>query len=245
MSKVASLNHEVIGSMNHIHRYDLRNFKGRIFFTTDLHGSYDLLHEKLKEVGFDSTRDILIVGGDNTDRGPDSCHVLDYLYEPWYISIAGNHEEIFIGAYEEGFNECKAYSGCLFDNGGDWARTLMPAHAKAIYEAFKELPLAIEILLPNEKVGIIHAECPYGDWDAFSKITKAELDWDGLNTAQWARDKYDKQDTTHIKGVDRLYVGHTPTKSGEVEVLGNVHYCDLGSFFRDKISFVEIYNGSN
>lgn len=235
--------YKVVGSMNHIHRYDLRNFKGRIFFTTDLHGIYDLLHEKLKEVGFDSTRDILIVGGDNTDRGPDSCHVLDYLYEPWYISIAGNHEALYIGAYEENWEG--GFTNCLVSNGGAWVGVLSEVECKSIYEAFKEMPLAIEILLPNEKVGIIHAECPYGDWDAFSKITKAELDWDGLNIAQWVMDKYDKQDTTHIKGVDRLYVGHTPTKSGEVEVLGNVHYCDLGSFFRDKISFVEIYNGSN
>ena len=243
MSKVASLNHEVIGSMNHIHRYDLRNFKGRIFFTTDLHGIYDLLHEKLKEVGFDSTRDILIVGGDNTDRGPDSCHVLDYLYEPWYISIAGNHEALYIGAYEENWEG--GFTNCLVSNGGAWVGGLSDVECKSIYEAFKEMPLAIEILLPEEKIGIIHAECPYGDWDSFSKITKAELEWDGLNTAQWVRNKYDKQDTSIIKGIDRLYVGHTPTDSGEVEILGNVHYCDLGSFFRDKISFVEIYNGSN
>lgn len=237
------MKHKLIGSMNHIHRYDLRNFKGRIFFTTDLHGSYDLLHEKLKEVGFDSTRDILIVGGDNTDRGPDSCHVLDYLYEPWYISIAGNHEALYIGAYEENWEG--RFTNCLVSNGGAWVGVLSEVECKSIYEAFKEMPLAIEILLPNEKVGIIHAECPYGDWDAFSKITKTELDWDGLNIAQWVSNKYDKQDTSHVKGVDRLYVGHIPTKSGEVEVLGNVHYCDLGSFFRDKISFVEMYNGSN
>ena len=56
--------YKVIGSMGQIHQYDLREFKGRVFFTTDLHGSYDLLHEKLKEVGFDTSKDLLFVGGD-------------------------------------------------------------------------------------------------------------------------------------------------------------------------------------
>lgn len=243
MSKVALLNPDVVGSMNHIHRYDLRNHAGRVFFTSDIHGSFDLLHEKLKGVSFDSTRDILIVGGDNTDRGPDSRHVLDYLYEPWYISVAGNHEEIFIGAYEEGFNERKAYSGCLFDNGGEWARLLTPVHAKAIYEAFKELPLAIEILLPTETVGIIHAEVPYCDWDLFKNMEETEYRWDGRNTAQWGRDKYRYSNRTEVANIDRVFVGHTPTNHGEVEVLGNVWYCDLGSHFRNKIGFVEIFNG--
>lgn len=231
---------KVIGSMGQIHQYDLREFKGRVFFTTDLHGSYDLLHEKLKEVAFDSKKDLLFVGGDWCDRGPDSHYVLDYLDEDWIKSIQANHEEIFIGAYEEDFNESKAYSGCLFDNGGDWARKLTKPHAKAIYEAFKALPLAIEILLPNETVGIIHAEVPYRDWERFKVMLETEYRWDGRNTAQWARDKYRYSNQTKVANIDRVFVGHTPTDSGEVEVLGNVWYCDLGSHFRQKISLVEI-----
>ena len=78
---------KIIGSQKHIHQYDLRDFKGRIFFTTDLHGHYELLHQKLKEVSFDSTRDMLFVGGDWCDRGPDSKHIMDYIYEPWLHSI--------------------------------------------------------------------------------------------------------------------------------------------------------------
>lgn len=235
--------YKVIGSMGQIHQYDLREFKGRVFFTTDLHGSYHLLHEKLKDVGFDSSKDLLFVGGDWCDRGPDSKYVLDYLDEPWIISIQANHEEVYIGAYEEGFNERRAYSGCLFANGGDWARDLTSTHAKAIYDAFKELPLAIEILLPTETVGIIHAEVPYCDWDLFKNMQETEYRWDGRNTAQWGRDKYRYSNEKPVAGIDRVFVGHTPTNKGSVEVLGNVWYCDLGSHFRGKIGFVEIFNG--
>lgn len=230
-----------IGRMGHIEQIDLRNFTGRVFFTTDLHGHYDLLHEAMRVNAFNTEKDILIVGADWVDRGPDSRYVLDYLNESWVYSTAGNHEDIFIGAYEEGFDyQQGASTRCLMDNGGGWTTNLDKSHAKAIYERFKELPVAIELLLDNEKVGIIHAEVPYQDWDRFKEMIETEYRWDGRNTAQWGRDKYRYANTAPIKNIDRVFVGHTPTDSGEVEVLGNVWYCDLGSHFRDKIAFVEI-----
>lgn len=60
---------KVIGSCNHIHQYALRKFKGRTFFVTDVHGCFDLLHEELNKVAFDSSKDLLFSGGDWCDRG--------------------------------------------------------------------------------------------------------------------------------------------------------------------------------
>lgn len=222
--------------MKEIKQLDMRGHKGRIYFTTDLHGHYDLLHEHLKAVSFDSTKDLLIIGGDMCDRGPDSQYVLDYLNEPWVYSIRGNHEQLLIDAYDEGFNGPS--TNCLLGNGGIWVGSVSDDLLKAIYESFKSLPLAIELLTPTEKIGIIHAQCPYNNWDEFKKMTKPELEYDGAATAQWARSNYQKNIT--VKGVDRLLVGHTPTDSGEVEVYGNTVYADLGSFFRDKISFIQL-----
>lgn len=228
--------------MNEIKILDLRKHKGRCFFTSDLHGYYDLLHEKLKEVAFDSTKDILILGADICDRGPDSKYVLDYLDEPWIYCIRGNHEQLLIQSFEDGFVGPAAR--CLYDNGGDWVFDLIETGklqtVKAIYETFKSLPLAIELLTPTEKIGIIHAEVPYGDWDKFKNITEAELKRNGEATAQWARTKYGRRDESLVKNIDRVLVGHTPTKSGDVEILGNVWYTDLGSFFRNKISFIQL-----
>jgi len=224
--------------MEHIKILDMRQHKGRVYFTTDLHGHYDLLHEKLKEVAFDSSVDILIIGGDMCDRGPDSAHVLDYLNEPWIYCIRGNHEELLIGAVEENFEGWA--TNCLIGNGGAWVGAISEELMKAIYESFKSLPLAIELLTPTEKIGIIHAQCPYNNWDEFKKMTGVELDFNGAATAQWARTNYDKQADIQVKGIDRLMVGHSPTRSGEVEVYGNTWYCDLGSFFRNKISFVQL-----
>ena len=214
------------------------NKSGRDFFTTDLHGYYDLLHEAMRLNAFDTTKDRLFVGGDNCDRNPDSTNILDYIYEPWFHSIRGNHEEMLITAYENPTSR-NSYE-MLYCNGGEWFYDCTPEKQKAIYEAFKSLPLAIEIESPRGLIGIIHAEVPYGDWEKFRNISDIELEWSVQATAQWARTKYDKQDDSDVKGLYKCFVGHTPTNSGEVERLGNVFYSDLGSFFRNKICFVEI-----
>ena len=224
---------------DHIKVMDLTEHKGRVFFTTDLHGYYDLLHEKMKEVGFDSSKDILIVAGDLTDRGPDSHYVLDYLDSSWLHSVRGNHEQMFIQAYEDGWHSQAARM--LVMNGGEWVVSCEDNHLKAIYNVFKELPLAIELILPTEKVGVIHAQVPRGCWDKFKVMSPQEMEWEGYAIAQWARTKYDKSDKGVISGVDFVLSGHTPTNSGEIEQLGNQLYCDLGSFFRGKISFIEVY----
>ncbi len=225
---------------------DARCHKGRILFTTDLHGHYDLLHEKLKDVAFDSSVDILVSGADWCDRGPDSQHVLDYLNEPWIYSVRGNHEQMiidYIEALAEAGGDDRSVRQpfeMLFFNGGQWFFDIKQSHQMRIYESFKSLPLAIELLTPTEKIGIIHAQCPYNNWDEFKKMTDAELDFNGAATAQWARTNYNKQADIQVKGIDRLLVGHSPTRSGEVEVYGNTTYADLGSFFRDKISFIQL-----
>lgn len=229
---------ERIDPCKEILQIDAREFEGRIFYSTDIHGHFDLLHEKFKEVGFDSEKDILILGGDCTDRGPDSKYVLDYLDEPWIYSIRGNHEELLIGAYEEEFRGWS--TNCLITNGGVWVCDVDEQKLKTIYQTFKSLPLAIELITKKETIGIIHAQCPFNDWNEFKKMTNPELEFNGYATAQWARTNYDRQWQQTVKGVDRLLVGHSPTDSGEVEILGNVWYSDLGSFFRNKISFLEI-----
>ncbi len=225
--------------MNHIKVLDFTKPKGRVFFTTDLHGHYDLLHDKLRKVAFDSTKDILICGGDWCDRGPYSQHVLDYLNEPWIYSVRANHEQMFIEAYEGDFKNQACQM--LVVNGGSWVAFCEDAHLTAIYESFKSLPLAIELHTPTEVIGIIHAQVPSGCWDKFKVMSPQEMEWEGYAIAQWARTKYDKSDKGVISGVDFVLSGHTPTNSGEIEQLGNQLYCDLGSFFRGKISFIEVY----
>lgn len=237
---------KLIGSCNHVAQHDLREFKGRIFAVSDLHGHYDLLHEALREVGFNSLQDKLFVIGDWTDRGPDSRYVLDYINEPWVADSAqGNHERMYMDGFESHWHPNNRSVLTLKAHGGNWIWNsgLSDLDKILIYEAFSNMPIGIELLLPNDKkIGMIHADVPYGDWNKFLNITKAELEWDGLATAQWSRRRYERSDETLVKNVDLVMVGHTPTDTGDCERLGNVLYIDGGSFFRDKINFIEINN---
>lgn len=232
---------KIIGSCGHIHQYDMRAFKGRIFFTTDLHGHFDLLHDALRAVAFDATKDFLFVGGDWTDRGVDSRYVLDYINEPWIGSVQGNHCQMFIDGFESHWHPNNRSVLTLKAHGGEWIWGMNDLEKILIHDAFKSLPLGIELILPGEiKVGIVHAETPYNDWDQFKSITKDELEWDGKATAQWARSWYSRRHNGCVKGVDLVLVGHTPTDSGEPERLGNMLFCDSGCHWTDRINLLEI-----
>lgn len=217
---------------------DRRGREGRILFTTDVHGCFDLLEEHLSRVCFNPSKDLLISGGDWTDRGGHSPSVLKYLNTPWVMSVRGNHEQLFIDAVEEGFTGPD--SRCLWENGGEWVFDMYDNgkmdEIMAIYETFKSLPIAIELLTDKEKIGIVHAEVPYNDWNRFKEESHPMEE----EITQWARANYYRGKEVVVGGVDRILCGHSPTESGEVEVRGNVWYCDTGAFFTGKLAFFEI-----
>ena len=64
-----------------------------VFVVGDIHGSYTLLKEKLKEVGFNVNNDLLIAVGDLVDRGGENEKSVGLLNEHWFTSIKGNHED--------------------------------------------------------------------------------------------------------------------------------------------------------
>ena len=169
---------------------DLREgFDGRVFFVTDIHGSFHLLEEKLKEVEFDKQKDLLIVGGDNCDRGKHSRKILDYMNEPWHNSIIGNHELLFMRTFEGD----KDWKECFLKNGGVWYLSLFEDEKHSIYQYFDSLPLSIELKLPNGKnVGFIHSEVPYNNWGVLRKDeenkTVIGLESNYLGTAVWFRE---------------------------------------------------------
>ena len=230
---------KIIGSCGHIAQLDLREFKGRVFFVSDVHGHYDKLYAALRDVAFKSDTDILISGGDWTDRGPDSKYVLDWLHEPWVHSVRGNHEEIFIGAVDENWEGRN--TNCLISNGGYWVTELKDGEVNAIYDAFKSLPLGIELLMPHgRKIGVVHAEVPGYDWQFFKNVTADELSWNEQAVAQWARRWYDRGYKAQVAGVDFVLVGHTPTDTGNVEQHGNMVFTDAGCFFRDQLNLIEL-----
>lgn len=76
--------------------------KRKIFAVSDIHGDYDALIHGLLEAGYDENnkKHLLVVLGDNFDRGSQSLDVYNYLKkltdEGKAVVIMGNHDLMFI-----------------------------------------------------------------------------------------------------------------------------------------------------
>jgi serine/threonine protein phosphatase 1 len=210
-----------------------RNTDGRDLIVGDIHGHFTKLQAALDLVGFDPARDRLFSVGDLVDRGPECDHVLDWLAKPWFYPVQGNHEDMAI-RWPSGNMPSDNYAA----NGGGWNISNPVALQHDISEALRVLPLAIELETAAGLVGIVHAECPFNDWDKFRQavgeasvnLTRTMMDRiEGI--AQWSRTRIDYGDKAPVHGVHALVVGHTPVP--ERLILGNVHYIDTGAWLPD------------
>lgn len=144
------------------------NFEGRDFVIGDLHGSYSVFENLLKNLNFDKTKDRIISVGDLVDRGPDSYKCLQLLNEPWFHCVKANHEEMMISAFFGGI-----IGHYWRNNGGKWgydlyAKLKLENRDKFFDTEFgqlvckaSKLPYMISIERTNgTQVHVIHAELP-------------------------------------------------------------------------------------
>ncbi|OAB50149.1 metallophosphoesterase [Pseudomonas thivervalensis] len=219
------------------------NKKGRDFVVGDIHGHFKLLTAALNKLDFNTELDRIFSVGDLIDRGPDSIDVLNWLEKPWFHAVRGNHEQMLIDCIS-GYGDIPRH----IRNGGAWLYELQPDIQQELSKALQALPLIIEINLPSDQtIGIVHAEIPVirsdDGWqeakDAITGSSGEPHQRQALKTALYAREKIEQQDLTSIKGIDRLYVGHSTVPS--VIRLGNVVYIDTGCSFSDgALSLVDI-----
>ncbi|MGR7464301.1 metallophosphoesterase [Klebsiella aerogenes] len=69
----------------------------------DLHGSYTLLLQKLDEIGFNTTQDLLLLVGDLIERVEEDVEYLTLLTQPWFRAVCGNHEQFLLDHLQSGF----------------------------------------------------------------------------------------------------------------------------------------------
>ncbi|WP_447890194.1 metallophosphoesterase [Pseudomonas hormoni] len=217
------------------------NRTGRDFVVGDVHGQFDTLRTLMAQVQFDADNDRLFAVGDLIDRGPQSEKVVDWLERTWFHSVRGNHEQMVI--------DCMVGGGDIerhLRNGGAWFYELPSATQVKIATALQALPIAIELELSSEKrVGIIHAEVG-DDWrEGIAALTGNRGEAAFLNAkkaALYSRVKFDTRDNTDVKGMEKIYVGHTTVAS--VREIGNTIYIDTGCSFSDgMLSLVELCSG--
>jgi len=199
---------------------------------------------QLNHLKFDPKKgDILVSVGDLIDRGPDSLKTLQLLEQEWFFAVMGNHEQMLLNGIRalEGLeNKSHAISWQHF-NGGNWYdhRRHRNIFEASLLSRVKHLPLAIEIITEQGRIGVIHAAVPNNHW-----LNTDDLDHDlVMRHLLWHRDNgkhahdidfshvlTDEQKRCHqVSGIDKVVVGHTIMPNGRPVFVGNTLYLDVGS----------------
>jgi serine/threonine protein phosphatase 1 len=211
------------------------NLHGRDLAVGDIHGCFGLLDARLAALGFAPSRDRLFSVGDLVDRGPDSARAADYLAQPWFHAVRGNHEQMALD-YLAGEIDERSYA----DNGGRWLLRLPEAEQRAWAGRFAALPLAIEVQTARGAVGMVHADCPSPDWGDL----RAALEGAGAHAGAyaqyclWSRDRISRAMQTPVAGVELVLVGHTPVR--RPARLGNVVYLDTGAVYGGELTVADL-----
>lgn len=214
-----------------------KNNKGGIdYWVGDIHGCYSLLEKALENVGFDKTKDRLFVLGDLVDRGPESHRAIEFLEQPWFISLQGNHDafvcktaELLLKDDDKDAYNNSDFNTCI-SNGGMWVIGQPPQVLKEIVRSFSQLPLAIEYVdeQGNALLGMVHAEVPHDcTWDEFKYELQAmphdyvysihDDSSDAVTSAVWGRSKISTfegqgkpENSNHLStpGIPAVICGH-------------------------------------
>lgn len=196
------------------------NTVGRDFAVGDIHGHFTRLQAALDAAGFDPAVDRLFSVGDLVDRGPESEQVLEWLAKPWFFAVRGNHEDMVITANAD----------LHFVNGGAWFYGLSHFERADIAAQLGQLPLLIEVEVPNGLIGLVHADVPRSSWgDLKAALEAGGIEAEHLSAmCQWSRKRVTSSNESIVRDVSAVVVGHTPVRSPAV--LGNVIHIDTGGW---------------
>lgn len=201
----------------------------KIFVVGDLHGCYDLLMNKLNEVGFDFKKDLLVAVGDLVDRGTQNLECLRLINETWFKTVRGNHEQMAINGING--NQQSLYAWMY--NGGGWYFKLNDSdkkEAEALINNCNELPLIIELFINNKLIVVAHAGYPHNEYKFGKEISNKQV--------IWSRERLEKNDNSEIKGAEFFIFGHTPLR--EVMQIANRVYIDTGAVFSGNLTLIRV-----
>ena len=222
-----------------------KNSLGIDYICGDVHGRFSLLKQQLKQVAFNPLEDRLFSLGDLINRGDESAQVLDWLEQPWFHAIQGNHERIFLQAVNDTEDNRQKLSKI---RGGEWTKNLNNDRLKVYAEQLSLLPIAIEIeLADGHKVGLVHAELPdICDWcdivETLNKASSNDIDNTPLiSDMLWRRSQSRLPGAMlsrvePVKNISHVYHGHTIME--EYRTVTNRTFMDLGSYRTNKIGLL-------
>ncbi|OWT76857.1 MULTISPECIES: metallophosphoesterase [unclassified Achromobacter] len=203
-----------------------RNTSGRDWAVGDIHGHFTRLRETLARAGFNSARDRLFSVGDLIDRGPECRAALEWLRQPWFHAVQGNHEDYAVRHVRHGQVDTQNWR----ENGGGWFLDMTDEDQRIHAEALARLPLALEVETREGLVGVVHADTPVREWHKFDALLRTRPKR-ARGICQWSRQRLEQHDATCVVGLRALVVGHTPVT--RATVLGNVYHIDTGGWQPD------------
>ena len=121
-----------------------QNLKGRDYAVGDIHGYFTQLKTGLDRIGFDPEKDRLFATGDLVDRGPESHLVLDWLKQPWFFSVQGNHDDMACRLMQE--------KRPYFCGDNEWIKNIPASNKPAYIEVLQSLPIAIQVKPPKGRL---------------------------------------------------------------------------------------------
>lgn len=221
----------------------LPNLLGQDYFVGDIHGEYAKLSKKLQELRFNPFKDRLICVGDLVDRGEYSDLVIEWLQQPFFHTVRGNHENMFLRwwSYRNQPSTQKKYAeNIYFPNGGEWVKDIEMSELIRIAHSFEDLPYFLAI--PNHlgrTIGVVHAELPnHASWPT---LLESDINEELIQTMTCGRTRSRQvrgklkdtdipfTDNHIIKGLDALVCGHTLVK--KPTFIGNILYLDTGPWY--------------
>ncbi|MFX9652157.1 metallophosphoesterase [Acinetobacter baumannii] len=212
--------------------------RGKLYAVGDLHGCYNLLMNRLKEIGFDFDRDLLISVGDLVDRGPNSKECAELLWEDWFKAVLGNHELLCI----EGLSD-PVKKKCHLLNGGQWFYELKEFDQHMFVAAFRKMPTVLEVHHKGKKYGFVHGNIEENDWEQF-KATFSQEDNTSIRSAQqqalWGRTRVDRHNPGYeeVKNIDYVFLGHTMVFNAFRR--DNCVFIDTGAYHTGKLTIIDL-----
>jgi serine/threonine protein phosphatase 1 len=224
----------------------------KYFAISDIHGYSEEFETLLYRSKFDYENDHLIFCGDFCDRGPSVVGVIDIFERIKNLTwILGNHD-IWAGSFLEqklGIKlEDRVFPPADFtlpdlwiSNGGLYPYRLMKnmciSEATRIYNHLKKGIYSFTVDIGDSKYGFVHAGIPAG-------ATFEEVDW---HYKVWDRDLYFEaqyyfKSEDLISEYDLLFIGHTPTPSGKIELVSNLVMLDCGVAMKKRLGMVNIFD---
>lgn len=183
-----------------------------IYIMSDIHGIYDKYITMLKEINFND-KDELYILGDIFDRGDKPLEILEHIVKHKNIHLLiGNHEDMFIEAYENDFRDLQLW----FMNGG--ANTYYALcdkgnkYMEEAYKYIKKLPLHYTLSYGNFTYLLCHAgvKVPSKKHGLFCPDLIDILNNNCRDDYLWSRDHCE---TENMFEDINIICGHTPTQT--------------------------------